>query len=305
MSTPSLSELQAWFLTAIAAPGGAERGLALAHQRHGLGEQDLLRVAGAARSRLHIYADGYVMRLVECLRADFPLLCKVMGRDLFDFFAKAYVWRHPSRSPTLYDLGGGFADFLARSQPEAMSPEAALLFSFPVELARLERARSETARAPGLENLAPAAFDSFALLSGEDATIRPAPCTRLLALSFPVHAFWEQAMHMAEGEELAPAPAPEATCIAIARLHYRIGVHLLEPWQFHYLQAAAAGAPAHQCALQSAHACALPAGRVLADALLWLPQAAAAALLIVDSPGSKPHPRKSSIGFCPNLSDSR
>jgi hypothetical protein len=276
---PSLSQLQAWFLTAIMTPGGAERGLALAHERHGLGELDMLRTASNHRSRVHIYADGYVLRLLECLRADYPVLCKVMGRELFDFFARAYVWRHPSRSPTLYDLGALFPDFLERSQPAGMSPEAAIQFRFPVELARLERSRSETARAHGLEKQTLQVFDSFTLLSGQEALARLAPCTRLLALSFPVQAFWEQAADIADGDDLPSTPAPEATYLAVARLNYRIGVHVLEPWQFHYLRASAEGASAHYCATQAAQACALPAGRVLADALLWLPQAAAAALL--------------------------
>lgn len=282
MPPSSLRQLQDWFLTAIMTPGGAERGLALAQERHGLGELDMLRAAGGPRSRVHIYADGYVLRLLECLRADYPVLCKVMGRELFDFFAKAYAWRHPSRSPTLYDLGALFPDFLERSQPPGMARDAALEYRFPVELARLERSRSEAARAHGLENQARQVFDSFILLSGQQATVRLAPCTRLLALSFPAQAFWEQAMGIADGDELPPTPAPAPTFLAVGRLHYRVGVHVLEPWQFHFLQAAADGAPALQCAAQAAQACALPAGRVLADALLWLPQAAAASLLAVD-----------------------
>jgi hypothetical protein len=280
MTAPSLSDLQAWFLTAIMTPGGAGRGLPLAQQRHGLGEPDMLRAtATTGHSRLHIYADGYVLRLLECMRADFPVLRKVMGADLFDFFAKAYVWRHPSRSTTLYDLGAGFADFLAHSQPAAASGDK--LFGFPVDLARFERARSEAGRARGLEQLALAPLDSFALLSGADVTVRLAPCTCLLAQSFPVPAFWQQVATMAEDAPVPPAPAPETSFAAVGRLHYRVSVHVLQPWQYFYLRAAADGAPASHCALQAAQACGLPAGRVLADALLWLPQAASAALLVV------------------------
>jgi hypothetical protein len=83
-------------------------------------------------------------------------------------------------------------------------------------------------------------------------------------------------------EPVPPAPAPEASFVAVGRLHYRVSARVLEPWQYHYLRAAADGAPASHCALQAAQACGLPAGRVLADALLWLPQAASAALLAVD-----------------------
>jgi hypothetical protein len=86
---------------------------------------------------------------------------------------------------------------------------------------------------------------------------------------------------MGAGEDAPPPPMPaaETTWLAVGRQHYRVGMHVLAPWQFHFLQAAAAGAPARQCALEAADACGLPAGRVLADALLWLPLAGAAALV--------------------------
>jgi hypothetical protein len=276
---PDLAELQAWFLTAIMTPGGVQRGLALAAQRHGLAEHDVLRMPGGSGSRLHVYADGYVLRLLECMRADFPVLARTMGRHLFDFFAKAYVWRHPSRSTTLYDLGAGFADFLAASLPPGMDAATALACSFPAQLARLERALGEAARAPGLEALAPPAFDGIALLSGLDAEVRLAPCTRLLALSFPVQAWWREVLDLPDDADLPPRPAPAPVVLAVGRLHYRTSVHVLAPWQFQFLHAAAAGAPARACALEAARACDLAPARVLADALLWLPLAAAAALV--------------------------
>jgi hypothetical protein len=278
MTAPSLSELQAWFMTAILTPGGVRRGLALASARHGLAEHEVLRVDAASGSRLHVHADGYVLRLLECMRTDYPVLCKVMGRELFDFFAKAYVWRHPSRSTTLYDLGAGFADFLAQSRPAAADPDAEQRFAFPAQLARLERALAEAARAPGLENRAASAVDGLSLLSGADAMVGLAPCTRLLALSYPLHAYWR--LVAGAGDDLPPPPVPpvETTFLAVGRLHYRVGMHVLAPWQFHFLQAAAERLPARQCALAAARACGLPAGRVLADALLWLPLACAAAL---------------------------
>jgi hypothetical protein len=279
MTAPPLAELQAWFMTAILTPGGVRHGLALASARHGLAEHEVLRMDAASGSRLHVYADGYVLRLLECMRADYPVLCKVMGRELFDFFAKAYVWRHPSRSTTLYDLGAGFADFLAQSQPAGVSAGEAQRFAFPAQLARLERALAEAARAPGLESQPASTVDALSLLSGADVTVCLAPCTRLLELSFPLQAYWQQAAGAADDALPPPAPAAETTWLAVGRLHYRVGMQVLAPWQFHFLQAAAVRAPARQCALEAARACGLPAGRVLADALLWFPLACAAALV--------------------------
>lgn len=278
-TTPSLSDLQAWFLTVMTAPGGADAGLARAQSRFNATESDLLRPARGSRSRLHIYADGYVLRLLECLRADFPVLRKVMGDELFDFFAKAYIWRYPSRSPSLYNLGAGFADFLRLSQRPDAQPERAALLRLPVELARLERAFAEAGRAPGLEQRAAPATDAFDLLLGQDMQLHLAPCTRLLELSFPLQAFWEQASKLSEEQEIPAAPDPLPCFLAVARLNYRVSLHTLQPWQYHYLHAAAPGAPAQHCALHAAQQTGLPVERVLADALVWQPMACAAGML--------------------------
>lgn len=279
--TAPLDQVQAWFLAAMMTPGGAARGMALARERHGLAEHEVLRPApGRPASRVHVYADGYVLRLLECMRADFPVLSRVMGRELFDFFAKAYVWRHPSRSTTLYDLGAGFAAFLAASQPPAPDPEAAQRFAFPAQLARLERALGESARARGLEG-APAAPGRGHLdwLCHTDAAVALAPSTRLLDLPCPAHLYWSAVARTPGDADVPPPPAFAPTWLAVARLDYRCALHVLEPWQFHFLQAARDGAPARDCAQQAALATARAPERVLADASLWTPLAAAAGLL--------------------------
>ena len=275
-----LAHVQAWFLTAMTAPGGAARGVQLAGQRHGLQAEQVLAPAAGGLARLHIYADGYVLRLLECLQADYPVLRRVMGDELFGFFARAYIWRHPSASTTLYDLGGGFADFLAASQAGAGAQGGAL--RFPVELARLERARGEASRAPGLEKQAPPVLPGLPagldLLLGDTRQWRLAPCTRLLSLTYPVPAYWQQAQ--AAPDDGVPAQPQESPgFVAIARQHYRLAMHGLQPWQFYWLEALADGAPLPDCARRAAEASGRDENEVLADAMLWLPMAAAAGMI--------------------------
>lgn len=272
---PELAQLQSWFLTAMTCPGGAPQGAVLAQQRFGLAPEQVL----TRPQRLSIYADGYVLRLLDCLQAEFPVLRKTMGAELFDFFARAYLWRHPSRSSTLYDLGAGFAGFLAASQPQGRDASGNAVLQFPIDLARLERARAEAGRAVGLEKQVAAGFDGFGGLLGEAGLLLLPPCTRLLALSFPVRAFWEQAQGAGD-DMLPPQPAASPGWVAIARCNYRISMHALEPWQFHFLQAAADPATMQQCALQAASAAGLPVDQVLADAMLWLPMATAAGMVM-------------------------
>ncbi|PMQ14470.1 putative DNA-binding domain-containing protein [Janthinobacterium sp. AD80] len=77
-----LAQVQKWFLTAMTAPGGAARGVQLAGQRHGLQAPEVLKDA----ARLHIYADGYVLRLLECLQADYPRAAPRDGRRAVRLF---------------------------------------------------------------------------------------------------------------------------------------------------------------------------------------------------------------------------
>jgi hypothetical protein len=270
-----LSRLQHWFLTVMGAAGGLPQGAELAQQRYGYALDEVVASdAGAsAQRRMQVYADGYVQRLQECLQTDYPVLRKVMGADLFDFFARAYIWQQPSGSPTLYDLGAGFAGFLLHSQRHAR-PEMAQMLLLPVELARLERAYSTTMRAPGLEHL-PASAEHNPLLA-TDLRYVCAPCLSLLQLAFPLLPYWQSISQQAE----IPAPPAAATSyIAVTRRHYRVQMLELERWQYTLLYALlTAETPAAPEAMQNAIAQSAAVNAISMDQLrlqllLWLPQA--------------------------------
>ncbi|MFZ6723489.1 putative DNA-binding domain-containing protein [Undibacterium sp. Ji49W] len=284
---PSLSQLQNWFLTVMTAPGGLERGLSLAQEHLGLAESAVIKTAPGKQSRMHIYAHGYILRLQECLQADFPVLHRLMGNDLFNFFAHNYIWRHPSRAPSLYDLGAGFADFLQQSQPTSIggenAGEADLLLQFPIEIARLERAFTEVIRAPGLEqdrNIK--THHAFDLLMGSHASIHIPACVRLLKTSFPLLAYWEQAKHAPADQDLPAPPDPETSYLAFTRQNYRVQLISLLPWQYHFLLAAYHHPDLHQCAVQASKETGLDIQALLADICLWQPQAQALGLLTTE-----------------------
>lgn len=283
ISNPSeLSDLQHWFLTVMTAAGGVEHGMDLAQQRYGRPAQQVVQqTQGAdAQRRMRIYSEGYVLRLLECLQTDYPVLQKVMGDALFIFFAKTYIWQQPSHSPTLYDLGAGFAAFLQRSQGAATAVTAATAeMRLPPELARLERARSEAVRALGLERHAPhAPIGVFDWMMGAQLRIGVPPCLRLLQLSMPLLEFWQSA---SRGGDSPPAPAPADSYLAVSRMRYRVTMLELEQWQYLFLQALQAN---HRASMQDGidavtRQTGLPADQVPAKLMLWLPVAQSAGLL--------------------------
>lgn len=65
----------------------------------------------AGPDRLQVYADMFVWRQVDALRADFPETAGRLGDEAFFALAKRYVLAHPSEDPDLGRLGRHFAEF--------------------------------------------------------------------------------------------------------------------------------------------------------------------------------------------------
>src|SRR5215831_15596673 len=222
MPHPSLAQLQTWFQAVMSSPAPLEYAIAAARRVHGMDEQALKPPAPeeSPLPGLQIYARGYWLRLLECLRADYPGLAKMLGDDLFNFFARSYLQSNPSTSPTLYDLGAGLPAFLERTQPKDTPEDERIQMRFVLDLARVERAVAEVTRGKGLEGMpASCAPDLLAYLKAADTVVRPSPCLRLLRLSFPLKPFL-QAIHQAREDVEIPAETP--TVIALSRVNYRI-----------------------------------------------------------------------------------
>jgi hypothetical protein len=219
----ALADLQAWMQNAILA-GSAEGARARVRDGNRL----------TAEARIGIYAAAYRLRLIECLRAEYPLLRRLAGPTAFDLFAQGYVAARPSRSYTLYDFGAGFADYLEASRP-AGDGTPQTLEAVPAALARIERAKAEVLRAEGLEQASeeadkPALLQMIALAA---PTWRRPDSVRLLELPFDFAA----TLASPEGEEAPAWPRPVPSLLAVARTDYRAGFHALEPRQFEWLAA--------------------------------------------------------------------
>ncbi len=277
MADAELGILQRWMLSAVTTPGGVREGLRVARETYALDVADAVKGSNrlSAPARLEIYARGYVLRLLECLRAEFPILLALVGDQVFEMFASSYVWSRPSQSPSLYELGAGFSAFLQSTRPDCGAPPGAIE-AIPANLARLERARAEVYRARGLEeDHAHHAADAVTLLiSG--ASMRLPETVRLLALEFD----FIDAIEAVRRGEKPPVPPAKPTCHAIARRRYRVHTHILEPWQFAFLGACGSrGSPPQDAcqAAQSATAC--EADEIWAKLLLWMPAALDAGLV--------------------------
>src|ERR1700690_706201 len=121
----------------------------------------------SAEARVDVYRYMYGARLVEALQSQYPCVAAALGAGRFAAVVHGYAARHPSRHPSIRELGRQLADDLeAGPSIDPELPAAAL-----ADLARLEWARADVFDAvdedplPGghLRGVSPDAFATLGL----------------------------------------------------------------------------------------------------------------------------------------------
>jgi hypothetical protein len=268
MSEQSLSLLQHWMKTVVTEGGSLDEKLDAAAQHHGLHAEEVVaeRRGLSARERLAVYTGGYVLRLLECMRADFPVLRSFVGDSVFDAFAKAYVITMPPVSHSLYDLGADFPQFLEETKPKSWTLDEGIsvMLDLPPELARIERARAEVLR--GTEDNRAEPLSPFAVF-GAGLTLEATPCLRLLEMKFPLMDF----LRSADRGERPEPPAPRASFVAVGRSNYRLHVEEISLWQFAFLRACERPTSSYSAVRVAALESGRELGPALAEVAVWLP----------------------------------
>ncbi|WP_191602342.1 DNA-binding domain-containing protein [Marinomonas algicola] len=283
MNTVTLKQTQEWMMTLLTVRGDLRQKVmsASSHTQLPLGVFASEDRFPAFYHRLNIYTAGYVMRLVECLKSEYPMLQRFMGERVFVDFAKAYIVTLPSVNPSLYDLGAGFAEFLETTRPKAnYTPEEEPFFTVPTEIARIERAKLEVSLAKGFEDESfdrPNKWADFALFQ-QSFKVKTPSCLRLISLS---HTVFPLMKSMEEGIEYE-MPVAESNFLALSRMHYKLCALELEPWQFDFLGLCQRETEFLTCVAAVSEKAGLDQGELLASLMFWLPTAESKGLLKVE-----------------------
>ena len=163
--------------------------------------------------RLGIYQRSYYLRLLRCMREQFPALCHALGEQLFTDFAREYLQTFPSQSHTLYDLGRRFPHYLEQTRPDKDEPQQAResWIDFMIDLACFEHQLFNLFDAPGHEGKQPLASKTV-----PDHLLQLQPCFALAEYRFPVASYYH---HVREGNNPV-FPPEERTIVAIVRKNY-------------------------------------------------------------------------------------
>jgi hypothetical protein len=166
-----------------------------------------------AAARLRIYRNHRAITLSAALKANFPVVCRLVDERFFAFAAHEYIETALPTEPSLWAYGAGFADFLASFPP---CRDVAYL----PDVARLERAIGAAFHAPQADALPLSILASFSGDQASDLVFSFQPAWQLLASDWPVDRIWLAHQDRASTDALAGL-APEATQLEI----YRAGGH--------------------------------------------------------------------------------
>jgi hypothetical protein len=141
----------------------------------------------SAEARVGVYRYMYGARLVDAVESQFPCVAAALGATGFAAAVRSYLARHPSRNPSIRELGRWLADHL-RSEHSAVEPGARAALG---DLAELEWARAdvfdeldeELVTVDLLRAQPPAVF--------ADLRLTRIQASRLVTVDHPVASWWD------------------------------------------------------------------------------------------------------------------
>ncbi len=83
-----------------------------------------------AIARLKVYRNNYFGNLCEALKITYPMFCKLVGDEFFEFCARSYIKANPPTSGHLLEYGRDFHEFIARFPQTELYPYFSELIKF-------------------------------------------------------------------------------------------------------------------------------------------------------------------------------
>ncbi len=181
--------------------------------------------------RFAVHRNNMVAGLIGTLRAQFPVVEKIVGEEFFAAMARVFVATTPPRTPVLTTYGDEFADFI-----DAFEPVREL--AYLADVARLEAARTHAYHAADAVPVHEAQFAALDPNTLSDVRVGLHPSAEIVRSPHPIVTIWA----MNSGElKLAPIENWQGEGALVVRPRVDVEVRLLPPGSAAFLLALSAG----------------------------------------------------------------
>lgn len=167
-------------------------------------QRDFARaIATEAGGPTDVYRNTVVSGCVDALRANYPVVARLLGDEMFDSAAAAFAAECPPRVPVLASYGERFSQWL-ELQPWVWD------VAYVPDVARIERLHIESLFAADADALDMRALEGETDWKSIHLSLHPA--TRFAWLSMPAISIW-QAQRDLSDKDLAPDWRPEGALV--------------------------------------------------------------------------------------------
>jgi hypothetical protein len=237
----ALGGLQSWMQSVIVHAGPIQEALASDDARAllppgRLGEVLLPSATLAARERIGIYHEMYLLRMAEALESDYPALAHFFGETRWPALVRDYLRAHPSRSYTLNVLGRSLADWLGAAPGVPRR-------GFCRDLARLEWAVTEAFDAPETPRLGTTELEAVPPEGWDALRLVPSAALRLVELGWNANQWLDSTK---DDQHDHPKPRRREAWVAVFRQSYAVYRRELSRPAFRLLSDLASGLPVGQ-----------------------------------------------------------
>jgi hypothetical protein len=181
-----------------------------------------------AEARLAIHRHHILSSLTEALKANFPVLCRVVDERFFAYAADAFIRLHPPSAPCLAEYGAEFPDFIGAFPPARALP-------YLGDLARLEWTIMEARNARDADPIAADSLRQVPVVEYPNLALQLDPSLRLVRTVWAVERIWTA--HQSGDADAAIELGSAGSRLMVRRHGAGIEVEALDPAGFAFLAA--------------------------------------------------------------------
>lgn len=186
--------------------------------------------------RAAVYRNTFAAGCADALRANFPAVEALVGRDFFRALAQAYIGAHPPTGRTLVGYGQAFPAFLRDFPPAAQLP-------YLPDAAELDRAWLAAHVAPDAPSLTGAGAARLEQDRGLAASVLALhPSVQVLAIQWTLYPLWAAARAGENPDDAALQLRPTAQTVLIWRPGHEVQYRALGAGEAAFLEHVGTGA---------------------------------------------------------------